>query len=233
MEGRGGGQGGGIYEGGSDGWTGVWVGGGRGRKNGSCRRREMGDGKTRRPQGFPRRACLQVQARCMLTLAGLGRPGAPGSDRGAARFARNFVVMAAVGPLILSSRRKRGCWRSSGWSSGKESASRVPIRHVQPGSASSKRARLALPLAVPWTGGPFLLSRGLEDMRTLVGTPPTWPSPALPALLACWLKKIATGCWLLEGRQSVSQSQQNIARMLLMVSLLSWTDIIKDTYTAH
>lgn len=87
----------------------------------------------------------------------------PGSDRGAARFARNFVVMAAVGPLILSSRRERGCWRSSGWSSGKESASRVPIRHIQPGSASSKRARLALPLAVPWTGGPSLLSRGLED----------------------------------------------------------------------
>ena len=47
VEGRGGGQGGGIYEGGSDGWTGVGgrvvggMGGGRGMQNGSCRRREM------------------------------------------------------------------------------------------------------------------------------------------------------------------------------------------------
>lgn len=233
MEGRGEGQGGGIYEGGSDGWTGVWVGGVRGRNNGSCRRRECGRWEMGR-HGGPKVSqdvhALQVQARCMLSLAGLGRPGAPGSDRGAARFARNSVVMAAVGPLILSSRRERGCWRSSGWSSGKESASRVPIRHVQPGSASSKRARLALPLAVPWTGGPSLLSRGLGDMRTLVGTPPTWPSPALPCLPACLLKKIATGCWLLEGRHAGCQSQQNVARMLLMVSLLSWTDIT-NTHT--
>lgn len=187
MEGRGGGQGGGIYEGGSDGWTGVWVGGGRGRKNGSCRRREMGDGKTRRPQGFPRPAwlhgCMPASARPLHALT--RRPRAargPGSDRGAARFARNFVVMAAVGPLILSSRRERGCWRSSGWSSGKESASRVPIRHVQPGSASSKRARLALPLAVPWTGGPSLLSRATRGQGHLVGTP---PNLALTCLLAC------------------------------------------------
>lgn len=183
MEGRGGGQGGGIYEGGSDGWTGVWVGGRRGRKNGSCRRREMGDGRwedTAAPR-FPK-TCMPASARPLHALT--RRPRAargPGSDRGAARFARNFVVMAAVGPLILSSRRERGCWRSSGWSSGKESASRVPIRHAGQGlRVQNGQGWLCLWLCRGPGAPPSYLEH--SRTRTLVGTP---PNLALTCLLAC------------------------------------------------
>lgn len=79
-EGRGGGQGGGIYEGGSDGWTGVWVGGGRGRRTAAA---GAGRWPPQGSQGFPRPARSQAKA-----------ARGPGSDRGAARFASNFVVMA-------------------------------------------------------------------------------------------------------------------------------------------
>lgn len=88
----------------------------------------QGDGRPKVSQGLHARSHSQARA-----------ARGPGSDRGAARFARNFVVMAPVGPLILSSPRERGCWRSSGWSSGKESASRVPIRHVQQGLLGQNR----------------------------------------------------------------------------------------------
>lgn len=48
-------------------------------QNGSCRRREMAVPRFPR---FPRHACSQASA-----------ARGPGSDRGASRFARNFVVM--------------------------------------------------------------------------------------------------------------------------------------------
>lgn len=145
----------------------VWVGGGRGRSTAAA-------GAGRWPsQGFPRPACSQARA-----------ARGPGSDRGAARFARNFVVMAPVGPLILSRPRERGCWRSSGWSSGKESASRVPIRHVRQGLRAQNRQGWLCLWLCRGPGAPLLSREQWGPHQRGLRRP-----------LTCWLV-LATGCWL-------------------------------------
>lgn len=138
----------------------------------------QGDGRPKVSQGLHARSHSQARA-----------ARGPGSDRGAARFARNFVVMAPVGPLILSSPRERGCWRSSGWSSGKESASRVPIRHVQQGLLGQNRQGW---LCLWLCRGPGAPLSYLEPS----GVPTDERCVAL-SHLAGWCLRLAGCCWLL------------------------------------